>query len=464
MSNHQAALVPLGTGLFQSPGLLAKGRRADTGIFAEALLYYDTVYVHVDNPEQFAAFIGLLIQQGMSFRNLNRLVKDGVLRFVRTTWVMPFMGTGHPDIITSLYQIQESGCEESDYFFKRFVEFENVKNAFYSSIGTLDSKALEEFRRSAKESAIVLSSNEVDDGVITNAYDDCLNPDRYALIARALYQELYKVGGLGKLPRLQATIRELNSSNIDEIARAGSTILGREKDSGVVSVYELALSPHIDAIPSPENSENRSTFPHVPVVLAGVSNLYINAAARLGADLFLPEPISRVVGNKLYEITEVEIARPNKISNIIEGLEAKVEFPDLQKMVNEDRVDFEKVLEIRDKAQKFRTWLQSESDRDRDAIIAYHTETAKAAGFAGISKRALKIFGVISSLGVSLGVEAALGSDHLVAKEIAKNAGVKLVESVFNYGSNKIGQDWKPVCFGNWYKAEIQRVLDAETN
>src|SRR5215213_8408530 len=94
MSNHKIALVPLASGYLQSPELLAGGRKTDTGTLAESLIYYDSVYVHVDNPEQFASLISLLVQQGLSYDSLNELVEEGTLRFFNTVLAMPFMGHG----------------------------------------------------------------------------------------------------------------------------------------------------------------------------------------------------------------------------------------------------------------------------------------------------------------------------------------------------------------------------------
>lgn len=144
MSNHKIALVPLATGYFQSPELLMKGRRTNTGLFAESLIYYDSVYVHVDNPEQFASFISLLIQQGLSYEKLLDLIEEGVVRFFNTVLIMPFMGTGHPKIITSLYSIQEQAMLEPNYFSKRFLEFEGLKNSF-SDLNSFNSKNFNKF-------------------------------------------------------------------------------------------------------------------------------------------------------------------------------------------------------------------------------------------------------------------------------------------------------------------------------
>ena len=168
MSNHKIALVPLATGYFQSPDLFSRGRKADTGLFAESLIYYDSVYVHVDNPEQFASFISLLIQQGLSYEKLIELVDEGVIRFFNTVMISPFMGTDHPKIITSLYSIQEQAMLEPNYFSKRYLEFEGLKNSF-GGLNSFDSKTFNKFCELAEKTAITFSGDNIGDDVIDNA-------------------------------------------------------------------------------------------------------------------------------------------------------------------------------------------------------------------------------------------------------------------------------------------------------
>jgi hypothetical protein len=188
--------------------------------------------------------------------------------------------------------------------------------------------------------------------------------------------------------------------------------------------------------------------------------LYIKAAGKLKCDLFLSKPISKIVGNKLYEISDFEISKSDiKIQNIINKLEAKVHFPDLRRLVNSDVVDFNKVLEIRKKAKRFRDWLQIESERDTDAIIAYHNEVARESGFANISHKSLKLFGVLSKAAWSIFTEVKLKELDEVNKETVKEAGEQAIDKVFDYGANKLGFDWKPVCFGDWYRDEIAQQL-----
>ena len=79
MSDHSLALVPVNAGYHQSIDLFARGRTVDTGLLAEALVYYDKILINVDNPHQFAEFISWLIQQGLSVQSINELFREGVL-------------------------------------------------------------------------------------------------------------------------------------------------------------------------------------------------------------------------------------------------------------------------------------------------------------------------------------------------------------------------------------------------
>src|SRR5688500_14340305 len=120
MSNHKIALVPLATSQQQTPELFYKGRKTDTGLFAESLVYYDTLYVHFDNGEQFASFISLLIQQGLSYERLIELVEEGTLKFFKTISAHPVMTRDYltneirHDIITEFVAIEEEAIKNPD--------------------------------------------------------------------------------------------------------------------------------------------------------------------------------------------------------------------------------------------------------------------------------------------------------------------------------------------------------------
>lgn len=77
MSDHTLAFVPLGAGYVQSMDLFARGRRVDTGLLAEALIYFDRLLINVENPDQFSQLFSLLIQQGLSVADIIALFHDG---------------------------------------------------------------------------------------------------------------------------------------------------------------------------------------------------------------------------------------------------------------------------------------------------------------------------------------------------------------------------------------------------
>ncbi len=256
----------------------------------------------------------------------------------------------------------------------------------------------------------------------------------------------------------------MDGSNYDDIAnnlRTSSAVVGRHFSDNEYKIYEVDYGIPISRLKSlEEDGKPLISFPTLPLSCAGLSNLYIKAAGKLKCDLFLPKPISKVIGNKLYEISDLEISKDDlKIRNLIEQLEAKVEFPDLRRFVNSDKVDFNKVLEIRNKAKRFRDWLQTESERDTNTLIAYHSEVAKQSGFTNIGKKSLKIFGVLAKIAVSVFTEVKLKELDEVNKEMFKEAGGQALDKAFDYGAKKLGFDWKPVCFGDWYKDEIAKLL-----
>lgn len=462
MSDHRITLVPLATGYFQSPDLFVKGLVADTGLFAESLVYYDTVYVHVDNPEQFAGFISLLVQQGLSYELLIELVEEGTLRFYNSVFIMPYMVHGRSDMVSSLWAIQEEAMNEPNYFTKRFLEFEGLKNSF-SSLSNFDKKLFDKFCQASEKTAITYNNDDVSEGIVDNAYEDFLNPKRNVLIVKNLLKEAFKANRIGKPPKVKVKIQEV-AENYHQVAKnSGSYVIGRNLDNDEYKIYEVEYNK--DLINSLKVLENTKTpllkgLSTLPLSGAGQANLMIRSANKLNCDLFLANPISKTIGDKLFEISEFEKQhRQIKIGEIIEKLEAKVEFPDLRRYVNEGRIEFDKVIEIRKKAKQFRQWLQTETDRDRKAIIAYHNEVAKQTGFTKIGKSALKIFGVLASVGLSIGAEIYFKDQDAVTKETAKKVGSKIIETTTDKISQNLFKEWKPVCFGDWYRNEIADFL-----
>jgi hypothetical protein len=78
MPDHSVAFLPVASGYFQSPELFARGRTVDTGLLAEALIFFDRVLVQVDNPHQFADLVSWLTQQGLKRADLLRLIREDI--------------------------------------------------------------------------------------------------------------------------------------------------------------------------------------------------------------------------------------------------------------------------------------------------------------------------------------------------------------------------------------------------
>lgn len=434
MSDHSLAFVPLGTGYVQSTDLLARGRPVDTGLLAEALVYYDRVLINVDNPEQFSALISWLIQQGLSIGNIIGLFRDGVFSVYDFAFhTNPFVDF-HPDgiAIHGLYNLQGPAMVKPNSFVERYVEFESLVKVF-------DSRAdYNDFATALEDRVIEVKADEIGGSAIENAYQDFLNPERNALMAQQLVNEIYRIKKLGKPPKVQAYVTDLGEGQ-----------------------FNVTWNIRLNQLPAVEVESNIKGADTLPLSIAAQANKYLWAAERLQCDLFLARPVSALVGDKLFEASEVAVKSKIKTQNVIEELEIKVEFPDLRKFVNLDKIDFKRVLEIRKKATKFREWLQSESERDREAIWAYHHEVAKAAGFANIARHTLKLFGVVGGAALGAGVGASLGTDAALGaiKGAAVGAGAGEGIAYLAELASSVGTKWRPVVFGEWYSTKIAKLL-----
>jgi len=162
--------------------------------------------------------------------------------------------------------------------------------------------------------------------------------------------------------------------------------------------------------------------------------------------------MSALVGDKLYESTQ----RISKLGKIIEDLKVEVEFPDIRELVNSGKMDLDALLKIRKIAKKFRAWLQQESERDRNAIIAYHNEVARESGIKTVARKAISIFGILG--GAAAGSVAGSLIPGPVGGAVGGAAGsaVRYLTDV----TSKIGSNWRPVVFGDWLRKRIEDVVN----
>jgi hypothetical protein len=422
VSDHTRTLVPIEAWSYSSPELRTLGKTIDIGLFAESLVYYDRVLLNVANATQLAELLRWCLEHNC-YNDLLALISDGTVEIYDYAFVTAPVKTG--DTYT-LLNIQDAVQAKAGTFEQRYLYHPDVDRLFWS---TGQKKKL---YKAFRGHVIEVKADEFG-AAVENATTDALNPPRLAMLVQSLLDELYR----SKI--LDAPPTPVQS----EVTRVGE---GRHRLGWSVDL------DHIGKLLGPGNNFN----PGTPLAAAAICNRLLWSSAQLTCDLFLARPMSNLVGDKLQE----SASRSAKPQVIIEQLQAEVEFPNVHALVNADGLDFGEVLRIRSKAQRFRQWLQSESDRDRNAIIAYHNEVAKELGIATAARRALEIFGVLSVTGLSAylvpQLEPALSAPMAGAVgAVVGIAGSMLIDDL----SARLHTDWKPIVFGNWMTERITEYL-----
>lgn len=455
MTERSLALVPVASGYFQSPELFARGRTVDTGLLAEALVFYDQVLIHVDNPHQFADLISWLVQQGLSQPDLLRLIREGSLQiynyaFTTNPHVEPANG-----FIYDLWNIQDQVMIKPNSFGERFLGFEGLRNSF----GTL--KQYERFCAAVDGKVVEVKADEIGSEGIMNSWRDFLNSDRNALISRKLIREMYRIRRLGKAPTVKVTVMPIDSGeDFDELLRRRSSssrsILVRSPEEIGCRLHELSWDFDITNLPGLEG-EKIVFGTSLPLSAAAMANKYIWSAAKLKCDLYLPRPIDSIVGDKLYEANEAVSKLQANTRTLVRRLELRAAFPDIRRYVNSDKIDMNDVLHLRRSSQtrRFRRFLRTAPETEREALLAYLHESATSAGYTRTPKRVLPLVSIVAGAAGS-----ALGS-HITQDAVIGSfvGGVLSGGASYLIGLGATMADWTPKVFGNWYGAEITRLL-----
>ncbi|WP_226645050.1 hypothetical protein [Microbulbifer variabilis] len=410
MSGNSSVLVPIESWAYASPSLRNSDKSIDIGLFAEALICYDTVIVNPSNQNQLAEFINWFIKNG-ALNDFYMLLSEGILKFYEYSFLSTaIMKNGE----YSIWNIQDTLQEEPNSFESRYL--------YHSSIEELFPKA--RHRRHLysvfKDNVFEVKSEEFGPA-IENAREDYKNPRRNALILQSFVDEVYRMNSLGKPPEVEASVVKSPDG----------------------SKHNLKFN--VDFLELNQLAGSKVNF-HLgtPLTASAISNRLIWSAATLGSDLFLPQPMSALVGDKLYESKK----RFMKSGDIIEELKGQVEFPDIRLLVNSNHLPLREILKIRSKAKKFRNWLQQENGRDKNAIIAYHNEVAKESGLISGGRKALNIFGLIGGPAIGATVAGPVGG--------IIGGGIGFLADL----ASKVGKDWKPVVFGGWLKERIEKVVE----
>jgi hypothetical protein len=171
------------------------GARIDIGLMAEALLYYDHVYIDVCSSDGMAAFLRELFQRDC-YREVRELFETGVLRVASHTFgIAPVMTM---DGTTSIWGALLHGYDKKS-FTERHVTPEVVaachtKKAMEWMLATMTSR-LREFHSSTFEEAI------------QEARRDAQVPERAALSLQVYVDELWRLRKVpGQPPRVNVTV------------------------------------------------------------------------------------------------------------------------------------------------------------------------------------------------------------------------------------------------------------------
>lgn len=418
MAGHDTTLVPLEAWAYASPSLKVGGKSVDVGLLAESLIYYDCVYANPANATDLAELISWIASSG-GIDNLYRLLEEGALKFYDYSFMTSVI---EKEGVYSLWNIQDQIQQKENTFEQRFL--------YHPSVEQLVPKSRHRRRlySAFKENVIEVKSSSFSNA-IENARQDFTDPRRIALVVQAFTNEVYRYRHLGRPPKVQAQV----SSSEDA-----------EKHHLTWNIDFNELSN----LAGTELNFHNGT----PLTASAHSNRLIWSAAMMGCDLFLPSPMSALVGDKLYESTH----RATKLENTIAELKAQVEFPDIRSLVNEGKIGLSDILKIRKKAKRFRSWLQQGSERDRNAIIAYHNEVARETGFSKAARKAVSLFGVVGGGAAGSAIGASMGGPVGGAIGGAAGSSIGYLAEI----ASKIGSNWRPVVFGDWLKDRIQEHME----
>jgi len=418
MSDHSKALVALESWGYNSPELRYRGQSVDIGLMAEALVYYDSLLLNVANQPQFATLIEWFANQG-HFGTLISLMEDGVIGF----YDYSFMSTAIlKDGVYTLMNMQDPIQAKPNTFETRYLAHPSVREVLPK--GRIRKRFYEAIRKSVIEAKAAEFSDAIE-----NAREDYNDPRRSALVLQAFVDDLYAFRDLGRPPTIQASIQQ----SVDGATRT--------------TTYDIDLN-RLKDLAGPQINFHRGAI----LTAGAISNRLILSASRLDCDLYLGSPTSNLVGDKLYESSY----RILKAGQIVDSLERSVEFPDLRRLVNEARLNLDDIMTIRREGIKFRQWLQSETERDRDALIAYHHEVAQKSGFSKAATSTIRLFGVLSA-GAIAGVLQAKGADPAAwALAGAGAAGLPYLVDV----ATSVRAQWRPIVFGRWVQDRVRRLME----
>jgi hypothetical protein len=451
LNDHTTALVPVEAWAYQSPELRRQGRQIDMGLFAEALIYYERVLVVPESqaifakafppgqqrprPQRkpavpqspplsaFAEFVDWFAARD-DLDSLIALLKGGELAIYHYAFQsMPIELNGVYDVVNAQDKDEAAG----PVFMRRLFTDRGLERVVKKT------RQREQLYR-ALENRVIERRAEEFGRAVNNAKVDYQSPPLAAAVVQAFVDDMRESIGGSAPAEIVATTSSVGDRttitvnvNFEAISRA------------------LAPTMHFGAA--------------TPLVALVQSNRTLWSAAGESCDLYLPSPISAVASLKLAETN----GRRTRTGETVEILQREVDFPDIRTLVNSGALSFADVLILRRKARRFRQWLQTQADRDTNALVAYHHEVAAESGLTKFTRKTLRAFGMLTGAAAGAYAAGAFVGPAAVTPSAAAGAafGGKAVEESVKFlfdVAGRLDEDWKPVVFGNWARQYVQKA------
>jgi hypothetical protein len=408
---NEAAFVMLEPWFYQSPELHRARRKIDIGLVAEALVFYEQVYLGFQNAEQLVRVISWFQAQGR-IADAITLLSEGSLRpYYYAFYTAPAEKNG----IWHLMNVQDEEAAARPVFDPCVVESEHLVSLVRKN------SLRQELQRAVTAHHVEVKAEDFAPA-IENARADYAEAQRAAFLVQIVYDELYKELGYIKPPEVKATI---------DTTKPGLQLITWNVD---FKEFARKLGPY------------QEFHPGSPLAGAGFGAKTLWSAAILGADLYLGSPLTAYASYKLEEGSKRAKARA-----IISELITRVEFPDVRNLVNHGKIGVGETLALRECATKFRSWLRSETSFDRDAVLAYLGELSAGSGWTKDLGKFVRLIGLVGGTAAGAALAGPLGA-----------VGGALTGEALKYLTDlatKVDGGWSPKVFGQVARNEIERAV-----
>jgi hypothetical protein len=419
---HSAALVPLSVWTYCAPLLRRVGVKVNVGAVAEALIYFDQVFLQVSQASELDALIEWFARSN-ALPELTALIRSGDLKiyhYAFHTTVIENRETG----ILECWNLQGQDQASNGFSFVPLVLEQSTRL-----------RALTEPIRSELTTAIEQAVTEVHADAfgrgdrLQRIFEQASTPRTAALVVQHFLDEVRPL--VPDLPlRVDASVTE----------RRGARTIRWNVDLDAVG---KALGPEIGF---------SKHSPYNGVLYAG---RLVWSSSETGLDLLLPPPLSGIAGDVLVEL-EHDPAR--RISGIVDSLVEEVDFPNVGLHVNQMQLTVQDVLRLRAAAKRFRSWLQDEAEKDRSAGLAFLEEGSAAAGMRG-AKTTLNIFGVLAAAVVGGTVAPVVANVTGLEGAAAASTAATLIRTGWSSIVDSLSRTWKPVVFGKWARNHVDEAV-----